>query len=296
MKKLCFSIILSFAITSSFGQFLWQLNFEDPFYKERIYTDTATKPNNSWQVGAPSKSIFTAARSISNAIMTDTLSPVLPNDTSVFYLRHERDNSAPYHIFDLNFWFQLDGDSTDSGKIEISPDNGVNWINMLTQDSVYQFEWLTAKPTLSGSTNGWVKFSVIMQKWASGIGTFPVEMTGDTILFRFTYITDSNSTSHDGWMMDDFLINDIWEGIDEIQNIDMVDVYPNPANDQLNIKTDRFYHSQSVQLANYQGQLLYEDKDFNGNPIDITHLPDGLYYLKYANNEGYAVKKFVVNR
>lgn len=67
----------------------------------------------------------------------------------------------------------MDGDSTDFGTIEISPDTGHTWLNVLTQDTTFLMTWQTPKPTLTGSTTGWQSFNLGIENWASGWGTFP---------------------------------------------------------------------------------------------------------------------------
>lgn len=281
--------------TTSFSQWYYWIRFDDPREMDRISFDTISNPNCIWQIGQPVKSVFTYAKSEPNALMTDTINSLPANDTSTFYLIHERDNEQLEHVFVLNFWYQMDGDSTDFGIIEISPDNGLNWINMLTEDTIYEFSWSSVKPTLTGSTNGWQQFSVYMTRWASGYGSFPIAMTADTIIFRFTYITDSSITAKDGWILDNFVIQDAFMGIEETQNDDLISIYPNPAKNQLFIKTKQITIFQRIQIINYQGQVLSDNENITENYIDISHLENGLYFLKYSNNSGYSIKSFVVN-
>ncbi len=295
MKQILFSILLVLITATTFSQFQWGINFDNSFYPERISLDTTSNPNCIWQVGHPAKTVFTSAYSEPNAIMTDTINPVPLSDTSTFYLIHERDNWQPFHVFILDFWYQLDGDSTDFGLIEISPDEGLNWINMLTQDTIYEFYWHSAKPTLTGSTEGWQQFRVDMTQWASGWGTFPIEITADTIIFRFTYVTDTMATNNDGWILDDFQLEDWWEGIIETQNNNLISIYPIPTKDRLYIKTNQISIYQRIQILDYQGQVLYNKKTITENYIDISHLKNGLYFLKYSDNSQYSIKRFIVS-
>lgn len=295
MKKILLSTFLTVMAMTCYGQWQWEIDFENSSYLDKISIDTISNPNCLWQIGKPLKSIFTTAHSFQNALITDTLNSVPINDTSTFYLKHERTIFAPYHDFSINFWYRLDGDSTDFGIIEISPDNGLNWVNMLTQDTTYQFIWVTPKPILTGSTNNWQLFNVNMHEWASGFVTFPIAMTADTILFRFTYITDSNTTSKDGWMIDDFQVADVWQGVEEIENNNLVLLYPNPVKEKLSIKINQISPTQKIQIISYDGQVLYENNSFQDNYIDIKLLTDGLYFLKYSDSKSFSLKKFIVN-
>lgn len=294
MKKILFSTLLSIITATSFGQVSWGIDFETPYYLDRIVRDTISNINCSWQVGQPSKTVFTSAHSGSNAILTDTLNSVPANDTSIFYLKHVRDQFAPFHIFVLNFWYRMNGDSTDFGTIEISPDTGHTWINVLTQDTIFSLLWQSPKPTLNGSTNGWQLFSLDMESWASNGGIFPIAMTADTILFRFTYITDSTSAPHDGWMLDDFYLEDWYSGISEIQNDNLISISPNPTSDELRIHRTKVSANSRIQILSYTGQVLYDNSNLIGETIDTQQLTNGIYLLKYSDAKSYAIKRFIV--
>jgi hypothetical protein len=295
MRQILFSILLVLITTTTFSQSQWGINFDNSYYLDRISFDTTYNPNCLWQVGHPAKTVFTSAYSEPNAIMTDTINSVPPNDTSTFYLIHERDNFQPFHVFVLRFWYNMDGDSTDFGKIEISPNNGIDWVNVLTEDQVYEMYWESPKPTLKGTSDGWQNFSLDLTAWASNWGTFPIAMTADTIRFRFTYITDSSSTAHDGWLIDDFQLEDWYEGIEDIQNDNLISIYPNPAKDYLYLKINQTNIFQSIQIINYQGQVLYDNESVTENYIDISHFKNGMYFLKYSVDSEYSIKRFVIN-
>jgi hypothetical protein len=294
MKTVLLSVTLTMVAVTSFGQWNWGVNFDSPWYLDRIVRDTISNPNCTWQVGHPSKTVFTSAHSVPNVVVTDTLNSVPPNDTSIFYLTHVRGQFAPFHVFVLHFWYMLDGDSTDFGKIEISPDTGHTWINVLTEDTTFQMNWNSPKPTLTGSTVGWQSFDLNMMQWASGFGTFPIYMTGDTILFRFTYITDSGSVSHDGWMMDDFMLEDYFEGIEKIQNDNLISISPNPTSDELRVHTTKVSDKQTIQILNCTGQILYDNANFIGTTIDTRQLANGIYLLRYSDTKSFSIKKFIV--
>ncbi len=299
MRKLLLLISLTLTAVTSFGQSGWGVDFDSPLYLDRIVRDTISNPNCIWQVGHPNKTVFTSAHSVPNVIVTDTLNPVPVNDTSIFYLKHVRDNIIqPFHIFVLHFLYQMDGDSTDFGTIEISPDTGHTWINLLNQDTTFQFNWSSPKPTLTGSTSGWTSFDLDMETWASypifGGGPFPILLTADTILFRFTYITDSSSAPHDGWMIDDFNLEDWAEGILEIQNDNLISISPNPTSDELRIHRTKVSANSRIQILSYTGQVLYDNSNLIGETIDTQQLTNGIYLLKYSDTKSYAIKRFIV--
>ncbi|HTM66936.1 MAG TPA: T9SS type A sorting domain-containing protein [Flavipsychrobacter sp.] len=296
MKTIVLSILLATFSVTSFAQSIWGINFDTPLFQDRIVRDTLSNPDCIWQVGKPTKTVFTSAHSAPNAIVTDTSSSVPASDTSIFYLLHVREQLLPSHIFSLHFWYQMDGDSTDFGMIEISPDTGHTWVNVLTEDTTYQMYWISPKPTLTGSTVGWQPFDLYMGGWASnaGGGPFPVLMTADTILFRFTYVTDSGSLPHDGWIIDDFHLEDWFESIHEVRNDNLITVSPNPASDVLKIHRLKVGDRQQIQIVNYTGEIIYNNPNFVGEIVDISQLPNGVYLLKYSDTKNVSVKSFIV--
>ncbi len=72
-----------------------------------------------------------------------------------------------------------------------------------------------------------------------------------------------------------------------------ISVYPNPANDELTIKTDQtVYHS--FIITNSLGQsLLQQDISAPQTTVNIQSLPAGLYYITFRGDNGQAVQKFV---
>ena len=299
MKKLLLSFSVTLVAATSFGQWQWSVDFDSPYYLNRIVIDNVTNSNCAWQVGQPSKTVFTSSHSVPNSIVTDTLNPVPPNDTSIFYLKHARDNiTMPFHVFVLHFWYQMNGDTTDFGTIEISPDTGHTWINVLTEDTSFQMDWEYPKPTLKGSTSGWQSFDLNMMTWASatnwGFPILPIYMTADTILFRFTYITDSSSVPHDGWIIDDFFLEDWAEGIEAIENNRLISISPNPTSDEIRIHRTKSSDNERVQILNYAGQILIEDLHFKEETINVGYLPNGIYLLKYSDTKNFSIQKFII--
>ncbi len=69
-------------------------------------------------------------------------------------------------------------------------------------------------------------------------------------------------------------------------------VYPNPANEILNIKNIDFL--EKVEIYNFLGQSLHED-DSGANEIDITQLSKGIYVIKLYALNGTQSLKFLKN-
>ena len=82
------NLVVMFAAAPINGQTGWMLNFDHDYGSQRLFVDTMSNPNSSWQIGLPEKQTFSSAWSAPRAIMTDTSHSVSPNDTSSFYIVH----------------------------------------------------------------------------------------------------------------------------------------------------------------------------------------------------------------
>ncbi|URM35718.1 T9SS type A sorting domain-containing protein [Flavobacterium anhuiense] len=71
-------------------------------------------------------------------------------------------------------------------------------------------------------------------------------------------------------------------------------MYPNPANETLNITADTDIRLTSIQIYNALGQLvrvMYNAK--NVHSIDVSALPSGSYFIKIASDKGNSNAKFI---
>lgn len=79
-------------------------------------------------------------------------------------------------------------------------------------------------------------------------------------------------------------------GTKELAGIEM-NIYPNPANNYINILSDG---NGRIELFDFQGRMLITENVFNSNhTIDISSLINGIYTVKYYNENGISVKKLI---
>ncbi|MDR2980371.1 MAG: T9SS type A sorting domain-containing protein, partial [Bacteroidales bacterium] len=73
-----------------------------------------------------------------------------------------------------------------------------------------------------------------------------------------------------------------------------VELYPNPANSVVNVKTDVLF--ETLEVTNMLGQLIYS-APVTGNQfqINISGYNAGVYFIKLSGSAGSAVKKVVKN-
>jgi len=235
MKRIItiFTALLLANIT--FAQTDYIIDFDSPYSQNNhIMIDTLSNPNNIWQIGVPDKTVFDSAYSLANAIVTDTINPYPINDTSSFILKHIRQGElGGNESLQLNFWFKMNTDSlTDYGKVEASIDNGTTWINLMTEDTEYDLFWIEPKPILTGNSNGWQHFALELNMLTYELGY------SDTLLYKFTFISDNVQTNKDGWIIDNFQLADWWEIIHTNSNSNLINIYPNPSSGEISIVND----------------------------------------------------------
>ena len=280
-------------ISCAFGQNQYIIDFDSPWSENNhIIIDTISNQNNIWRVGIPHKIVFDSAYSRTHAIMTDTINSYPTNDTSSFIIKHIRPgNMGGNESLQLNFWFKFNSDTlTDYGKIEASINNGLTWINLMTEDTIYYFQWLYTKPVLSGNSNGWEHFGLDLRNITYMLGY------SDTIMYRITFISDSIQTNKEGWMIDDFQLADWWEGIENNQPEGFVSIFPNPTNGILNINSKETNKYRNIQILNYTGQVLDNIDNQKLQMLNLCQLKNGVYLLKYTCNDKTSIQKFIINK
>lgn len=294
-KTIFIGISLIFATISARTQEQINLNFDYMASVEKYVTiDTFSNPDNSWQVGSPGKAYLYEARSIPNVIITDTISPYPVNDSSVFTIWQKAfEGFEMPHTATLSGFYKVDTDSiNDYGKIEFSPDNGNRWVDLLN-DTINPPEWYSEKPVLTG-TSDWKYFYVELAHMG-----FNIEL-GDTVLYRFTFISDGIDNQKDGLMFDDFWFMDFTEGISQNStNGFNSNVFPNPSDHIITIEFD-FHSVQSVDLdiIDGLGRLMFRKKnlDIGRISIEVNDYTPGLYYYRLYNGAASlsSLGKFIV--
>jgi len=294
MKRFVLILMFSFILLKSFSQWGFGfINFEDTTNLFRIYIDT-TIPNNIWQIGAPHKSFLTSARSLPNAIITDTINSYPINNNSVFYYRTSGDFNTKGHDAGLGFWYKMDSDTLiDFGSVEISFDIGATWYSLTSLNSY----WVVSDSLLNvvtaswnsndsivftGRTNGWYLFS-------SDI-ILPMGFL-DSIIYRFTFHSSSLIAQRDGWMIDDIGFNTSWESIPE--NDLSCKIFPNPVEEIMTLCAKSSISD--YMILNSLGYVIKRNENCQMiEHINVSEFTSGIYFIKIKfNNGSISTKKFV---
>lgn len=268
MRKLSllFIVIMALPLLTE-AQFFQLINFDDGKNLNFLSIDHSL-PGNVWQTGKPQKPFLDSAYSVPNAIVTDTINSYPVNNLSVFYLYLPNEWDALGQM--LHFRYKINCDTlTDFGLIEFSLDKGNSWHNLLSEANTYQTQWdiqLAYPPytvlfnnndtvnPFTGKSSGWYTFSMPFGFYFYPLGT-------DTVYYKFSFHSDGIQTGKDGWMIDDILIGDIYEGIAENNPDWVVSTEPNP------FESDPVLKVKPVKVQNPGQEFTYEIYSFTGEKI-----------------------------
>ena len=304
MKKFLLCLFISFFIADGKAQFYTDtINFEKPDTLLKIDTSFA---GNTWQIGKPQKTFFDSAFTKPNAIVTDTINFYPINNLSAFTVKiydtswSQFSSSGGMMIY---FKHKFDTDSLlDGGYIEVSYDNGTSWTNIHNSGDFGNFPYsywpgtslANGTPAYTGKSRndsgGWQWENV----WWCYYGTWPIP---NSIFLRFVFLSDNIQTNKQGWMIDDIYLDPIiCEGIKENQNNNLISIFPNPVKDELFIKSSKSNFTGQIQIFDFSGRMIYENKNFIGKSISAKQFQNGIYSLKYSDGKNYSLKRFFVER
>lgn len=278
-KLFCFLAFLIY-FNLVFGQWNYTYNFEDTnYYGFLEFEAIDSLHDNTWQIGKPQKTVFTSANSFPNVIVTDTLAPYPINDSSIFIITQNdfsHTRCTPIFYFSGYYWVNSDT-LTDYGKIEVSPDLGTTWLELLK---------------VSGNSNGWVYFSIELYNLLSSFGNY---VDYDTVLYRFSFVSDDIHSGKDGLMFDD--LNFYYESGVSVYEIDPekgFKIYPNPSKNKLNIHLIENLDLQEISILDVSGKQVVKLEN-KLKEIDISNLENGVYMLNLKSAQGIFQERFIIS-
>jgi len=290
LKYILFIAILNFyKIGFTFSQLPcgsnYSIDFEDSICLNHLYIDTVNFPQNIWQIGFPHKQTVDSSYSFGKIIATDTTNPYPTSNYSVYTISNIVDFGDIYGFKSFQGRYYVHSDTlNDFGKIEFSSDNGTTWIDLIN-DTTYSSSimWYSPKPVLSGRSNTWKHFDVVL---ADNGSVFNLQL-GDTVMYKFSFTSDSTFDNMDGLMFDNISFYSFVEGISEIRFKPVKSkIYPNPSADNFTIEFD-YINDESYELAIYsiKSKLLYTQGSIKENKIAIDghQLKPGIYVYKLTN-------------
>ena len=263
-----------------FGQNWILFNFEqDTNCGKYFYIDSADV-NNIWQIGKPEKTTFTTAYSAPNALITDTTNPYPTNNVSSFILWHKLQNPVVVFVY---YYYLYTDTLADFAKIESSVNGGLTWIDLTTSQISWFHQW-DAMPIFSGNSKGWKPAALQFNT------EYFNSQLGDTILFKFSLISDSIDNLKDGWMIDDFWITDN-HGIGILENSNKENSFQifYKGNNEIELikETVEILDNYKIQIFELFGKQINSFKIQN-KQRNIFYLPNlsvGLYFYRIINDK-----------
>lgn len=277
----------------------------DSLMPSYIILDT-TQANNVWQVGAPSKLNFNSAWSAPNALMTDTLLPFLPGNTSSFTIQLFSDTTSWMCIGEgwISFRHAYDFDSLlAGGYIEIRYHDFFQgiwtpWVNV-AQDSLPMFAYLNQLPipkdtilggipAYTGKSYGWKNaeyywFWMALVKW--GVFMNHLEL-------RFTATSDSSASATEGWMIDDLsiILTECAGSVDDVETGRFISrAVPNPGSGDIRIELNTSVTEPlQLHIFNSDGRVMERQEIGQGEEVVIrcSAYPSGHYLYRLVSASG----------
>jgi carboxypeptidase T len=193
----------------------------------------------------------------------------------------------------MSFWAKWAiEDNWDYVQVEVSTDNGSNWIPQCGNYTQPGSSNQVSEPLYDGFQNTWVKEEISLSDYL-----------GQNILVRFQIVSDGNSTE-DGFYYDDFEISVIY-GPTAINELTFNGAYvgqnmPNPTNSftAINYFLPSGVNSAELNIANEVGQIVFKKSisaEKQSVKISTENLSAGVYYY-FIDNAGLRsqTKKMVI--
>jgi hypothetical protein len=319
MKQLVTIPMVFFAI-SLFSQDLNYTPHDSLFFEHNTIAVTLDpSPGNIWQIGTPRKIWLDEAYSPPKAIVTDTINPYPPGNSSSFSFVIDSSQIFPYSgrlATYFSFIHRYETDTiNDYGTIEASVDGGITWCNLSDYDcfsgnipgpvwwepdsSITSHLVYPHPERISGKSDGWI-FSRFHFDYAIGKGQEPA-FPFDSIIIRFTFTSNSSSAGNEGWLIDNIItgVCDIFVSAPvRLKDDAAVTVSPNPVTERSVIRwPDNKPGGSEITIYDETGRIVRKVKEGadDGVILSGSDFFPGIYFIKIQNGtERPLFGKFVV--
>jgi hypothetical protein len=131
--------------------------------------------------------------------------------------------------------------------------------------------------------NQWQQFSIDL----SSVSTASIE--------RFAIFLDQGVVNWDAYFLDDFNLSSIPLFVDNIEVSEMLNIYPQPATNNLNIEIKLNNHDENkVYIYDIQGNILLSsiiNQNSNNVQLDVSKFHSGIYFVKVQSKNHLYTKK-----
>ena len=269
----------------------------EPLQLDSVY------PAGCWQVGTPTKPVFTSAFSPGKALVTDTLLPH-PANTMCYAEFTLLTTDWDYLGRTIQYKQQLDMDTTSQASVEVFDPGLQTWrrFGALTGGDEYVvgqsgdgtgYTWTCSS---GGWEDVWLEAPCWGLFWSEG--EKDAEWYDPLMRLRFVFESLGNPDSLDGWMIDNvrasvsFCAGSVGESF-----LDKVRIHPSPASS--NVAIDLGTASQeslAITVFTSDGSMVTNTMRFNGGQarIDVSSWMDGLYLIRIEQEGQYTSRRIIV--
>lgn len=303
MKEYIFFLLISTWPAIACGQdyLYWHSGFD--FEDTTQYNHILINHPEIWKIMKPEKEILFFPSNTNSygeyGIITETNQYYSPNTNASFQFKLW--GLCCDELTYIGFWHKHDfNPNLDGGIIETSWDYGETWQNIIF-DTIIQSRLFdvfapgmySLSDTISAFDNqpGFTGLNNIMSPVSIGFWT-PYDLLNegliDTLLIRFTFKSGTIESEHEGWLLDEFDFRMVrFNNIEETKNVAQLTIYPNPANETININLENDVVN-FVSIYTLTGQKIMET---NQATFGIREIKPGIYIVKV--NEKF-IKKLII--
>lgn len=175
----------------------------------------------------------------------------------------------------------------DYARLEISTDNGANWIGQCgkyTNLGVSGNGGVQSQdePVYDGIQNEWVLEEISLSDYI-----------GETIKIRFVFASDAG-VRDDGFYFDDFkILYNINTAKLKEKQAESFFISPNPSNDNCTIHSSFNLNNSEIIIEDFNGKVVYSEKiNYNTNEKEMNFalLSNGIYFVNLTSKSGEIVK------
>lgn len=133
-----------------------------------------------------------------------------------------------------------------------------------------------------------------IHKTTDGAVTWQINWPADSVGTSLSGIFINGNIGYATGYNGNVLKNDNLSTVKEVKSELQLNIYPNPSHDgmlQVQIKNHSLL---TVNIFNTSGQQVLAQSNFRGGPLNLSALENGLYYIRFANAEGYTTSKAVL--
>ncbi len=248
-----------------------------------------TPGTNTWEMAAPSGSSLNQTGSGSNAYCTNANGNYADSNKDYLYTPCYNFTNFINPSISFKLAFEIEADY-DAFYVQYTTDNGVNWEVLGSHSDQNWYNSDIIQTTCIGSQ--WTGSNATVTTYSHDLSFLTNE---PSVIFRFVMASDQN-LNDEGVMLDDLQITGTLS-IDQTNLNRSIMVYPNPADDNTNIKWHGDLPVKSVAIYNTQGRMVYQSKhQLQDNQIQIntTNFAKGMYFVNIMAGENRIVKKLIV--